>query len=616
MEGMASREGETCGGSFGIRDALPKLEISAMKKSTRIGKTTRAGGAGSLLLVVGIVLAVLLSPEKESESFLLPEDLETCTVIMVGKKASTDGSVMTTHSADCGACDWTWRYVPPADHAPGSMRKIYHIEQMRTWPPAVGSKWEMIKQNETGLELPQPPHTYGYLHGVFGYMNDHQLAMAESTIGCRREMNNPTPTAKMDITMLTLLAMERCSTAREAIRLMGSLSEEHGYGHTDTGEMLAVADPHEVWVFEIMPVGPLWTPESGRPGAVWCAQRVPDDEVSVCPNESRIGEIDLENPDYFMASPNVVSFAVEKGYYDPESGEPFNWKKAYAPSETSAASSGGSRARLWRFFDLAAPSRNFSPETPNMEFPFSAKPDEKLSAADVMRLTRDKYEGTIFDPARGLQGGPFANPNRLPYGFQLDGKRYNTARVIGVNRAEYVTLTQCRSWLPDPVGGIVWLALGAQDTSCFVPFYAGVTRIPRSFEIGDHWEFDRESARWAFDYVDFHTQIVYSQAIQDVRRAQAKWEGEALARVEAVDRIALELHSRNPQEVGSFLTDFCFHHAQSVVEAWWELGDELLVKYNKLWIYDKEKRRRNRLEYPEWWLRELVRVNGLQPAEK
>jgi dipeptidase len=157
-----------------------------------------------------------------------------------------------------------------------------------------------------------------------------------------------------------------------------------------------------------------------------------------------------------MASPNVISFAVEQGFYDPKSGEPFNWKKAYSPTEESAASSNGARVRLWRFFDLVAPSKKFSPDTPNMELPFSVKPDKKLSVYDVMQLTRDKCEGTRFNPARGLQGGPFANPNRLPYGFKLNGQKYNTPRVIGVNRAEYVTVTQCRSWLPNPIGGLVW----------------------------------------------------------------------------------------------------------------------------------------------------------------
>jgi len=573
-------------------------------------------------LIAGLLLAALLlvsvfvftSPEgEECESNLTEFLRDGCTVVIVGKDASVDGSVITTHTADCGFCDWTWRYVPAADHEPDSMRKIFHVDQLETFPPDVGLKYDLVKNRDAVLEIPQVPHTYGYLHGAFGYMNDLQLAIGESTIGCREKMENPTPAAKFDITMLTLLAVERCKTAREAIKLMGSFGEKYGYGFTDTGEMLAVADPKEVWIFEIMPVGPLWTPKSGKPGAIWIAQRVPDDHVSVCPNESRIGEIDLKNKAYFMASPNVISYAIDHGYYDPESGEPFNWKKAYSPSEYSATSSSGSRGRLWVFFHRVAPSSNLSPDTPNMELPFSVKPEKKLSVQDVMDLTRDKFEGTPFDLVRGLQGGPFKNPNRLPYGFKLDGKKYNTSRVIGVNRAEYVTVTQCRDWLPDVIGGITWLAFGAQDTSCYMPFYAGVTKIPRSFEIGDHWVFDRKSARWAFDYVDFHTQVVYSQAIQDVRKAQSKWEGSAVTKTPTIDKIALELHKKDPAQAREFITDYCVNNANSVTNAWWEMGDQLLVKYNKLWIYDTKTRKRKAMKYPVWWLKELVEYNKLEP---
>jgi len=548
--------------------------------------------------------------DSELEGF--PRD--HCTVVIVGKKASTDGSVISTHTCDCGVCDWTWRYVHPADHEEGATRKIYHFNQFTTRPPAEGLRWDVLHDNYTGLEIPQAKHTYGYLHGMFGYINDNQVAIGESTIGCRSEMNNNTPTPKIDITMMTLIAMERAKTARDAIKIMGELAVKYGYGYVDSGEMLAVSDPNEAWIFEVMPVGPLWTPDSGQPGAIWCAQRVPDDHVSVCPNESRIGKIDLENPDYFMASDNVISYAVEHGYYDPDSGEPFSWKKAYSPTEGSAVSTYGARGRMWRFFDLVAPSQNFSPDRPNMDFPFSIKPDEKVSLARVFSILRDKYEGTQFYTAKGLQGGPFKNPNHLPYGFTLHGERYTTPRMIGVNRAEYIAVTQCRDWLPDPIGGIVWIGLGAMDTDCFMPFYIGVKRIPKSFEIGDHYEFNRESARWAFDYVDFHTQVLYSYAIQDVRKAQEKWEKGAIDRTAEIDEKAWKLYIEAPDMAKDYLTEYCNNNANLVVDAWWKLGNDLLVKYNHLWIYDAKNRNRGRPEYPEWWLEELVKYNKMKPA--
>jgi len=577
-------------------------------------------------LVLGICLIVALgwNPSAaaqravEADETLAWDAPEGCTVILVGKDASTDGSVMSTHTCDCGMCDWTFRYVPGGEHKEGEGRRIYHVSQYVTWPPAEGLKWERIKQDYIGLDIPQPERTYAYIHGMFGYMNENQVAIGESTIGTQRKLANRTPSAKIDLTALTQLGMERAKTARDCIRIMGSLAEEYGYGFHDGGEMLAISDPNEIWIFEIMPVGPLWTPESGLPGAVWCAQRVPDDHVSVCPNESRIGEIDLDNSDYFMGSSNIVSLAIEKNLYDPESGETFNWKKVYSPSEFSANSSGGSRARMWRFFDVVASSRKFSADTPNMDFPFSVKPDKKLSVQDVMNLTRDKFQGTKFDPAAGLRGGPFKNPNYHPRSVRVDGVTYYTPRTIGVNRAEYTTVTQCRDWLPDPIGGIVWLSFGAQDTACYMPLYIGITEIPHSFQIGDHWEFNRESARWAFDYVDFHTLVAYSYAIEDVKLAQDKWEARAVEMTPAIDTFAQQLYDEDPEKAIEYLTEYCNNNADLVVNAWWKLGDELLVKYRGLSLYDSKTRKRSNLPYPEDWLREVVRYHNLpkQPPRK
>ncbi len=399
----------------------------------KLRKTPALAGVLFLaVLLAGALVGQKAGPPGPSSDVLLVPG-ESCTSILVGKDASVDGSVMTTHTCDCGTCDWTWRHIPAADHKPGSTRRILHISQYKTWPPSEGLKWELVKKDYAGFDIPEVPHTYAYHHGMFGYMNENQVGLGESSIGNQRKMSNPTPSAGFDLTMLTLLAMERAKTAREAIQVMGSLAEKYGYGFHDEGEMLAVSDPDEAWIFEIMPVGPLWTPKSGKPGAVWCAQRVPDDEVSVCPNESRIGEIDLANKDFFMASPNVVSYAVEAGLYDPKAGKPFNWKRAYSPQEGSAASSNGRFQRLWRFFDLVAPSRKFRPETPNMDLPFSVRPDKKVSVEDVMNLTRDRSYGTPFDPVLGIRGGPFKNPNY-----------YRQTRVIDHGLAEYTTVTQSR----------------------------------------------------------------------------------------------------------------------------------------------------------------------------
>ena len=314
--------------------------------------------------------------------------------------------------------------------------------------------------------------------------------------------------------MLSLLGMERSKTARECIQTMGKLAETYGYGFNDDGEMFAVSDPNEVWVFEIMPVGPLWTPETrqARRGLVRPAH--PRRSMSrVCPNESRIGEIDLNNKDFFLASPNVISCAVENKLYDPASGKPFSWKRAYSPREGSASSTQGRMARMWRFYNIVAPSLKIGPETPDMDIPFSVKPDKPLSAADVMAITRDKCYGTPFDPVKGIRGGQYLNPNY-----------YSGTRKISVNNVEYTSLVQCRSGLPNDIGGIIWLSFGPQDTAVYMPLYAGITAMPKSFMLGDHFELNRASARWAFDYTDFHVQVAYSEAIEDVKKAQIEYE--------------------------------------------------------------------------------------------
>ncbi len=560
----------------------------------------RLAAAALVLSFIALAFAAASRTHQARPPDLLMEDFSDagCTVIMVAKSASVDGSTMATHTCDCGTCDWTWRHLPASDHKPGEMRKIYHINQYKTWPLEQGLKWDLYKNDFTGLEIPEVPRTFAYHHGMFGYMNEHQLGIGESTISCVRKLRNDTPTPAFDITMLTLIAMERAKTAREAISLMGSLAEKYGYGYNDHGEMLAVHDPNEVWVFEIMPVGPLWTPQSGKPGAVWCAQRVPDDHVSVCPNESRIGEVDLKNKDFFMGSAHMVSLAIEQGLYDPKSGKPFNWKRAYSPAEGSAVSTDGRRARLWRFFNLVAPSLKLSPETPNMDLPFSVKPDAKISVQDVMNMTRDRAQGTQFDRVKGLRGGPFANPNY-----------FGTTRTICSPTAEYTTVTQCRGWLPAPIGGIIWLAFGVQDTSCYMPLYAGISDIPDSFKIGDHWVLNREAARWAFDYVDFHTQVAYSAALEEVKAAQAEYEAKVVAGIGEVDKQALERYNRSPLEGIGYLTGYSLTNAAAVVKAWWTLGDDLLVKYNKLGYYDPEKRVKDRSKprYPDWW-RKAIRI--------
>jgi dipeptidase len=577
-----------------------------MTKEEPMAFLRRRLGVGLLAVVlVTAAFAFVFSAKERADIPDLTSTSEACTVIMVGKGASADGSTMTTHTCDCGTCDWTWGHVPAADHKPGSTRKIWHINQYTTWKE--GTKWQVAPtKGDTGFSIPDVPHTYAYHHGMFGYMNENQVGISESTIGTVRKLVNDTPAAKIDLTMLSLLGIERSRTARECIQVMGAIGEKYGYGFNDNGEMFAVSDPNEVWIFEIMPAGPLWTPETGKPGAVWCAQRIPDDNVSVCPNESRIGEIDLNNKDYFMASPNVISCAVDNKLYDPASGKPFNWKRAYSPKEGSASSTQGRLSRIWRFYNIVAPSLKISPETPNMDLPVSVKPDKPLAAADVMAVTRDKSYGTPFDPVKGIRGGPYQNPNY-----------YSGTRKISVANVEYTSLVQCRGGLPNEIGGIVWLAFGPQDTAVYMPLYAGITAIPKSFTVGDHFELNRASARWAFDYTDFHVQVAYSEAIEDVKKAQAEYEDGTIQKIPEIDKQAQDLYAKSPVKAREFLTKFCLDNAQKVVAGWWDLGDKLLVKYNHFGFYDAQKRSRGRAKpAAAIWQKAVKMMDVLADMEK
>jgi dipeptidase len=217
-----------------------------------------------------------------------------------------------------------------------------------------------------------------------------------------------------------------------------------------------------------------------------------------------------------------------------------------------------------------------------------------------MDLTRDKSYGTIFDPVAGIRGGPFQNPNY-----------YGRTRKISVANVEYTSLVQCRPDLPAPIGGIVWVAFGPQDTAVYMPLYAGMNAVPKSFMVGDHFVFNRASARWASDYVDFHTQVIYNQAIKDVEKARLEYEGGAVQKIPEIDKAALELWAKSPAKAREYLTKTVIDLNDKIVAGWWDLGDKLLVKYNHLGFYNTEKRTRERVNaYGAQWNKAVRMVDA------
>jgi dipeptidase len=379
-------------------------------------------------------------------------ECDGCTSILVGKAASVDGSTMTSHSCDSNT-DRTWiDIVPRRKHNAGELAPIYY-ESKRTKGPNDDDRIE------TG-EIPQVTETWAYMNTAYPVMNDHQLAIGETTFGGKRELRSDN--GIIDCPELYRLVLERATNAREAIRIADELTREHGY--TDVGEAFTFADPNEIWFFEIL------GPGKGRKGAVWAAVRIPDDHVAVSANAARIRKIDLSDTENYMASANVHSLAQELGWWDPASGEPFEFAYAYA-SRTSM----GSRRREWRALSRIAPSLQLDPNAEN--YPLSVKAEKKLSVNDVLEIFRDTYEDTPYDMTRSLtvvnrDGKVVKNPIANPFmnADYLQAFNIPMERTIACKRATYLNITQSRAWLPDAIGGVVWLGYDNPMTTPHTPF--------------------------------------------------------------------------------------------------------------------------------------------------
>lgn len=490
------------------------------------------------------------------------EDLEeegNCTAIIVGKDASVDGSVMTTHTCD-GGYDSRLFVIPGGTHEPGEtvsiLRNQLHADRREV--TVMG-------------EIPQVAETYTYFLIGYPFMNEYQVMIGEETFGGRREMR-ASEGAIFYVEQLEAIGLQRGKTAREVIQIMGALAEEYGYA--DGGECLTVCDANEGWVFEIVGPGALWTPGSGQPGAVWAAKRVPDNGVFAGANRSLIGELDLSDPDNYMAGTGIYSVGEALGLWDPDGSKPFRYWEVYGYKADSYYNS----RREWRVRDLVAPSLELDPYA--RRYPFSVVPDEKLSVADVMAIKRDYYAGTEFDLSVGLSAGPFGTPDRYATSGSLNPEgSVGWERAISMFRCSYVFVSQSRNWLPDPIGGVLWFGPDTPHTTCFMPIYCGVTSVPESLQIMDRTDFSRDSAWWAFNFVEDWSNLAFSYMIEDIRAMQQKFEGEFFAMQDAIEGAALTLYNTDPALCTTFLTNYTADAVNRVVSAWWDLADDLVAKY-------------------------------------
>ena len=519
--------------------------------------------------------------------FLLPSSFQAfanCTSVAVGKDASIDGSTMICIVQGVPSYDFRLQYIVPEDHEPGTMRVLPDYPQLNRWWDKYGKPID-ADQVLTGVVIPQVSHTYGYMRSLFGVMNEHQVGFAMATVDVRRKLWNDT--GKLRITILSMIAAERAKTAREAIEIIGNLAEKYGFkGEYTSAKGLAIADPDEVWILHIMQVGP-WDPDSGESGAVWAAQRIPDDEVVVFPNGFQIGKIDFNDLDNFMYSSNIKSFAEKMGWYDPKSDKPFNFREAYWGPRPLPM---GVEMRKWRGCQLLVPSLNLldPDESRNMKgadglqyrYPFSFKLDKKVSVADLARLMRDRGEGTKYDLTKGPLAGRFGNPTReIGRVFKVNGEKVQEFRSIAWHE-NYTEILQMRNWLPDPIGGIVWWGPGRADTSTYYPFYCGINKVSEHLSTGNSHEMEwGKTAYWAAAVVDAVANTMWNHVIKDVKEMQHKIENEAYAAIPEIDKEALELYRLSPEKAREFLTQWSNQHAEDVMQNYWDFAKYIFVKY-------------------------------------
>ena len=500
----------------------------------------------------------------------------SCTSIMVGAKASADGSVMTSHTCDDHRCGSDIAVIAKSTHAVGSQRQLSKRHNDDSGP------MPRYDRPQTGRTL-QAPKTFGYLtSAVYGMMNERQLAIGESTFGGRADLVSTK--GSIDCDTLTRLMLERATTARQAIRIAGDLLTKHGW--CDEGEALTIADPKEVWLMEI--VGP----GKDAVGAAWAAQRIPDDHVSVVANAARIGEIDLAKPDWFLASDNVLQLARDRGYWDQKSGRPFRFYEAYNPEGRVEFAS---TRREWRVLSLLAPSLGLKPNS-NV-FPLSVKPEKPVTPARIMELFRDTYEGTDFDMVKDLTvvddngktvKSPLANPF-MPYQMNKmlrinGGWGWRGERPMARWYCMYATVTQSRSNLPDAVGGIVWFGYGNPAMTVYVPLYAGIADLPESYKTdGRTIGFSRRSAWWAFNRVSRLAAHRWGDMRRDVAKTRDPMQEKFLAAQKDVAAKASALFAENPGKARAYLTDESCKSCREAVESYWSLGDLLWTKYDENW---------------------------------
>ncbi len=521
-----------------------------------------------------------------------------CTTLAVGKDASENGSVLVSHTCD-GWYDHRIQIVEGGTHAEGEMVDIYN-------DPCVATK----KDPELVGQIPQAAETYTYFNIGYPFMNEKGVVMSEFTWSGRSEVGNPQ--GMMVIANLEMLGLQRAATAREAVQVMGEMAEKYGY--VDGGECLLVSDNTETWIFEICGGGPLWTPESGTPGAHWAARRVPDDQVYTGANRSRIGVIDFNDTENFMWSTDITALPKQLGWWS--DGEDFNFTQIFNP-EPYGYEFYASR-REWRVFSLLAPSQEFPLLDNQSHYDFTIVPDELVSVQDIMDIYSDHLEGTEYDMTKGLAAGPWGNPHR----FQLaSGDKPESAanedweREIAQFRCTYSFVAELRPDMPGEIGSVLWFGQDSPDTTVYTPIYAGTTKVPEQWSTGDRKSFDQNCAWWAFNFIGNYAQLNWNAMYPVIREKKAEIEAKYFAEQADIDAQALELYNTQGVDAAkAFVTDYVYNNLETLNNEWWAFAWQLVGTY-----YDgmriEEDGSSTTLGYPTEWL-EAVGFGSTSLADK
>ena len=492
-------------------------------------------------------------------------EAEACSNFIVGKKASVDGSVMCSYSADDYGMFQNLCHYPAAKHAKGEMRKIFD--------------WD---SNKYYGEIPEAAETYN----VIGNINEWQVTIGETTYGGREEMVDST--GIMDYGSLIYVALQRSKTAREAIKVMTTLANTYGYN--SGGETFTICDPNEAWIMEMMGKG------AGSKGAVWVALRIPDDAICAHANQSRIGKFNMKDKKNVMYAKDVVSFARSKGWFKGKDAD-FSWKMAYAKPDFSGRRFCDARAwaMLNHFYDMSpyldwALGKN--PDAQDM--PLWVVPNKKVSVKDVENVMRDHYEGTPLSVADGsdIGGGIWEMPYRpTPLMYKVDGKQYFNERPVSTQQSGFVFVSQMRSWLPREIGGVFWFANDDANMAAFTPVYCSMTKRPECYNTpgADALHFSKKNAYWVCNMTSNMVYPRYSLMFPTLKEVRDSLDNSYFAAQAGVEKKAQELYAQNPQAAVKYLNDYSVEKAQQMLARWNLLFEFMVVKYNDMIIKPTDK---------------------------